>query len=501
MRAVIDESLATVRSLPWVLAMAVVRRDLGPRSPWGRFRVAVERFDARALRVLARRRAEARDDSMLALLLEARDERRQPAERSALARSAGRAARRRPRQLGGGAGVGVRAPGPQSAGAGAAARGRSGIPRGGREGGAAGPAGADDRATPAARAGGDRRTDGAGRRPGCGLPVARLPARGSVAARASEFRPERWIEARTARRRTRCRGSRSAAASAAAPARRSRRWRCARCFARRRPDAPSGPTAAGVGPAEHARAGAEPGRRGARRLSPRPVRRDSVHARDASDTRQHGPGGHAARARAGRARPPRLHQPRPRIGPGRAHRRRVDGACRARGARRRLRRGRPLLRRGAILRPGRGVPGELARAARPRARRRHGRLEVGLHVHRRLARRREVNEVKDLSAATLERQLDEVARAARETISRLYQIHSATVRQRRARRPRGHVRARAAARERHGDRVHGDRTASGTDDRARARGRRASTPCRRRGTCSSVRLAPRWRRLTPRDWA
>jgi cytochrome P450 family 135 len=78
MHGVIEESLATVRSLPWVLAMAVVHKDLGPRSPWGRFRIAVERFDAELYALLARRRAEARDDSMLALLLEARDEHGDP---------------------------------------------------------------------------------------------------------------------------------------------------------------------------------------------------------------------------------------------------------------------------------------------------------------------------------------------------------------------------------------------------------------------------------------
>jgi hypothetical protein len=76
LRAVIDDALATVRSLPWVLAMAVVRKDLGPRSPWGRFRAAVERFDATLFELLARRRARsgATDDSMLALLLDQRDE-------------------------------------------------------------------------------------------------------------------------------------------------------------------------------------------------------------------------------------------------------------------------------------------------------------------------------------------------------------------------------------------------------------------------------------------
>jgi len=61
-----------------VLAMAVVRKDLGPRSPWGRFRLAVDRFDAEMYALLARRRAEERDDSMLALLLEARDEHGDP---------------------------------------------------------------------------------------------------------------------------------------------------------------------------------------------------------------------------------------------------------------------------------------------------------------------------------------------------------------------------------------------------------------------------------------
>jgi cytochrome P450 len=78
MHDVIEDSLATVRSLPWVLAMAVVRKDLGPRSPWGRFRLAVERFDAELYALLARRRAEKRDDSMLAVLLEARDEHGNP---------------------------------------------------------------------------------------------------------------------------------------------------------------------------------------------------------------------------------------------------------------------------------------------------------------------------------------------------------------------------------------------------------------------------------------
>jgi cytochrome P450 len=80
LRGVIDDALATVRSLPSVLAMAVVRKDLGPRSPWGRFRAAVDRFDATLLEVLAQRRAAGpgADDSMLSLLLAQRDEQGNP---------------------------------------------------------------------------------------------------------------------------------------------------------------------------------------------------------------------------------------------------------------------------------------------------------------------------------------------------------------------------------------------------------------------------------------
>ncbi|MGN6871004.1 MAG: cytochrome P450 [Solirubrobacteraceae bacterium] len=80
LRGVIDGALDTVRSLPWVLAMAVVRKDLGPWSPWGRFRIAVERFDATLFELLARRRATAGadHDSMLSVLLAQRDEEGNP---------------------------------------------------------------------------------------------------------------------------------------------------------------------------------------------------------------------------------------------------------------------------------------------------------------------------------------------------------------------------------------------------------------------------------------
>ena len=54
--------------------MALVQRDLGSRSPWGRFRLAVERFDALLFETIARRRAEPVGDAVLDLLLEQRDE-------------------------------------------------------------------------------------------------------------------------------------------------------------------------------------------------------------------------------------------------------------------------------------------------------------------------------------------------------------------------------------------------------------------------------------------
>jgi cytochrome P450 len=78
LRQVIDEGLAGVRSLPHVLGMIVIRRDLGPRSPWGRFRVAVERFDEVLYELVARRRSDPDGESLLSVLLEQRDEGGQP---------------------------------------------------------------------------------------------------------------------------------------------------------------------------------------------------------------------------------------------------------------------------------------------------------------------------------------------------------------------------------------------------------------------------------------
>ena len=73
LRVVIEGALDDVRSLPRLLSMALIQRDLGPRSPWGRFRIAVERFDAVVLDLIARRRAQPRD-AVVDLLLEQRDE-------------------------------------------------------------------------------------------------------------------------------------------------------------------------------------------------------------------------------------------------------------------------------------------------------------------------------------------------------------------------------------------------------------------------------------------
>jgi len=78
LREAIDTTLGDVRSLPRMLAMALVQRDLGPRSPWGKFRLAVERFDGLLLETVARRRAQPGGDAVLDVLLEQRDERGNP---------------------------------------------------------------------------------------------------------------------------------------------------------------------------------------------------------------------------------------------------------------------------------------------------------------------------------------------------------------------------------------------------------------------------------------
>ena len=174
--------------------MALVQRDLGPRSPWGRFRLAVERFDSLLLDVLARRRADPGDDSMLARAARAARRGRQPAERPPPARPARGAARGRPRHLGGVAGVGVRAARAPSRRPGAAARGRPGLPRRGREGGRC----ASGRRSRSRRAGCSSRSTIAGRALPAGVHVAAClwlaMRREDLWPDAAAFRPERWLD-------------------------------------------------------------------------------------------------------------------------------------------------------------------------------------------------------------------------------------------------------------------------------------------------------------------
>jgi len=78
LRDAVHGTLDAVRSMPRMLAMALVQRDLGPWSPWGRFRLGVERFDALLFDMLGRRRADPSEDSMLSVLLDQRDEHGNP---------------------------------------------------------------------------------------------------------------------------------------------------------------------------------------------------------------------------------------------------------------------------------------------------------------------------------------------------------------------------------------------------------------------------------------
>jgi cytochrome P450 len=77
LRDAIEDTLAGVRSLPRVMSMILVPPEVAPRhprSPWGRFRVGVDRFNALLYDLLARRRAAPDEDSVLSLLLQQRDE-------------------------------------------------------------------------------------------------------------------------------------------------------------------------------------------------------------------------------------------------------------------------------------------------------------------------------------------------------------------------------------------------------------------------------------------
>jgi cytochrome P450 len=177
LRDAVHGTLDIVRSMPSMIAMSLVQRDLGPRSPWGRFRLAVEHFDDLLLGLVARRRAEPTGDSVLALLLEQRDADGNPPSDRHL-------------------------------------RGRRSRSR---------------------RAGYSSRWRSAGK--GSPQECTWSPASGSrCAARTSGRRRAhsgRSAGSRARLRRTRCRGSRSEAVCAAALERPSPRWRCARCCVRR----------------------------------------------------------------------------------------------------------------------------------------------------------------------------------------------------------------------------------------------------------------------------
>ncbi|HVL95240.1 MAG TPA: cytochrome P450, partial [Solirubrobacteraceae bacterium] len=75
----IRRALDMTHSLPRLVAMAVLRRDAGPRSPWGAFRRAVARVDARLLEVIRARRAGGPGGGILDDLLAATDEDGRPA--------------------------------------------------------------------------------------------------------------------------------------------------------------------------------------------------------------------------------------------------------------------------------------------------------------------------------------------------------------------------------------------------------------------------------------
>ena len=184
----------------WVLAMAVVRKDLGPAQPVGplpgRGR-ALRRDAVRAARAPRRRRSQPGepDDSMLSVLLAQRDEHGNPPSDRHLRDEL----------------VALLVGGHDSSAASLAwaferlarhpavqARLRDGDPAyldAVVKEVAAHAAGADHRAAAAARAGArSRGRDDPGRGPGRRVPVAGLPARGPVAGAPVEFRPERWLD-------------------------------------------------------------------------------------------------------------------------------------------------------------------------------------------------------------------------------------------------------------------------------------------------------------------
>jgi cytochrome P450 family 135 len=72
LRVAIRRALDLTMSLPRLAAMAIVRREIGPRSPWATFTRAVGEVDTLLYGLIRRRRAHERGESILGLLLSAR---------------------------------------------------------------------------------------------------------------------------------------------------------------------------------------------------------------------------------------------------------------------------------------------------------------------------------------------------------------------------------------------------------------------------------------------
>src|SRR5919197_443218 len=78
LREVLRRALDMAGSLPRLVALSLVQRDLGPRSPWGRFMSAVHEVDDALRTVIRERRADPPGEDILGLLLNARDEDGEP---------------------------------------------------------------------------------------------------------------------------------------------------------------------------------------------------------------------------------------------------------------------------------------------------------------------------------------------------------------------------------------------------------------------------------------
>jgi cytochrome P450 family 135 len=78
LRDVLRRALDMAGSLPRLVALSLVQRDLGPRSPWGRFMGAVREVDDALRTVIRERRADPPGEDILGLLLSARDEDGEP---------------------------------------------------------------------------------------------------------------------------------------------------------------------------------------------------------------------------------------------------------------------------------------------------------------------------------------------------------------------------------------------------------------------------------------